>query len=132
MVGLMKTTDTVFPFVFVLLLNSHFNTGTLESSGVPEPDSLFSSRSIPPTTIISSFFTLMVELNSFVDFGGGSFTRNGPMKSEMPMVMFSVTCSSPDTNGFTRTNKLASTGMNSRVMVRMGVRPPPMFSVSFT
>jgi hypothetical protein len=57
--------------------------GILDKKGTPDPFSELSVRSKPPSTIISSFFALIIELNELVDLGGGTFNGGFPMKSEI-------------------------------------------------
>lgn len=79
-VGLINTTDTTFCVRFSLLLNSHFNTGIRDNRGTPDPLLLFSVRSMPPSTIISSFFARIIELNFDVDVGEGLLSEGVPIK----------------------------------------------------
>ena len=112
MVGLIKTSVTIFPFVFFLLLNIHFKMGILDNSGMPDALSLRSVRSMPPNTIISSLFTRMLLWNLLVEVGGGDPSVGIAVKSEISTLMPSVTWSSPDTSGWKPIVKLASEEVN--------------------
>jgi hypothetical protein len=128
-VGLIKTMDTTFLFVFVRLLKSHFSKGILERKGTPEADSLFSVLSIPPKATISSFFTLIMDLNLLVEVGGGSVIEVAAVKSEIFTPIFKVTWSSPDTIGMISIDILASTGIYCWVTTVWGLREPSTFWV---
>ena len=87
----MNTKVTTLLVLFSLLEKSHFNTGIRESSGMPDPVSVLSVRSRPPSTIISSFLALIIEVNLLVDLGGGALSGGLPIKSEIFTLMFNVT-----------------------------------------
>src|SRR3546814_4523021 len=99
MVGLMNTTDTTLLRPRLRLLNSHFSPGIRDSSGTPDALFVDSKRSIPPNTTISSLRTRIIDSNLLVVVGGGSSMGVSWVKSEISMLMFNVTCSSPDTMG---------------------------------
>ena len=61
--------DLLLAFDFVL--NKAPMIGILESNGVPELFNDFEIFSNPPNTIISSFFTRIIDLNCVVDELGG-------------------------------------------------------------
>jgi hypothetical protein len=70
-VGLMNTIEITLLSDLLRLLKIHFRMGIRDNIGHPDPVSLFTFRSIPPSTIISSFRTRMMDLNLLVDVGGG-------------------------------------------------------------
>jgi len=115
MVGLINTSVTTFELVFVLLLNIHFNTGILESKGMPDALSSFSVLSIPPNTIISSLLTLMLLSNLLVAFGGGDPSDGIDVKSEISILIPKVTWSSPETCGLIAIVRFASVGVYTLV-----------------
>ena len=97
-----------FPFAFFLLLKNHLIIGILDRRGTPVPEfSLFSS-SKPPSNTISPFLTLTKDSNFCVAFPGGAFSPALPKKALFSTLIFSVTFSSAETNGFILTLKLAS------------------------
>jgi hypothetical protein len=63
------------------LLNSHFSIGILDKIGTPDPLSDFCVRSIPPSTIISSFLARTIDSNLLVEVGGGALVGGVPTKS---------------------------------------------------
>ena len=129
-VGLMNTTETILDLLLVLLLKSHFMIGILERMGTPLPPSDFWVRSKPPKITISSFFTLMIDLNCDLEDAGGASLEVFSKKSEIFTFTSMVTWSSPETIGLKLMDKLASTGFHCLVLMVLVVKVPKVFWVS--
>ena len=126
----MKTIETILVFDFVCVPKIHFRIGSLDNIGHPDPDSLTCVLSIPPNTIISWFFTRIIDLNLLVEVGGGEvIVVVVEVKLVILTAIFMVTSSSPATNGVISIERLASTGTNCCVTTVCGLRDPSTFCV---
>lgn len=98
-------------FSSVRLEKIHFRIGILERNGVPLLVLLLLFSSNPPSRIISSFLTLICDLNVRVTFPGGAVVAILSVKSDWVTSISRVIWSSPETIGVMITANSASTGL---------------------
>ncbi len=77
---------------------------------MPRPVSPLWLFSSPPSTIISLFLTLIIDLNLRSDWPGGAPGEERAVKSDWFTVTSNVICSSPDTMGLMVIEKSPLTG----------------------
>src|SRR6185437_3525281 len=126
----MNTTDTTLVVVLDRLLNRYLRMGMRDNIGHPLAVSSSSVLSIPPSRIISSSFTRMIDLYLLVEVGGGEvLVTSVVVKSVILTLMVSVTWSSPETTGRISMAILASTGVYCWVTTVCVLSDPSTFWV---